>query len=664
MIRLHSLDCLADFGKKFFKIAFISILLGLLVGCPAYVSKQLSFDETKGSQYYLSQYSSTSGNEKVDWQLMAIRAYIIEGNAIKAEQLFQQLPTDLNKAQRQEALLLQGELAVINGQSFDLNKLSLSALTDAEKIRYYNIKLGLDGQKHDVNGQIRDYIELQKYGSPEQQHRVINDTWTFLLYLNQTDINSVLVYANESILQGWIDLIYTYRNNINTYTIDDNDDPDTIANKEDAQFNLLKNAVNEWQIQYSNHPAALYLPRNIYGNKYRLPDDTTKKNVALFLPMSGSSKIFGNAIYLGYSDANQLYTQEAQQNITLYDTNSASLDSLVKQAQQQGAELIVGPLLKQDVLTILTLSPSIPVLALNKMDKSDVSAKTSTPICFFALSPEDEAIDAANHIYTQNKKNPLLLVPKNDLGERVANSFAEQWHLNDASSNGIHVQYFESEKALSNKMNAGVGIELEGSLLTSSSPLKNQQDMVNNLLPSDESAVDVISSVNNSGPYDAIYIYASHNELVLIKSMLDMKSNKTQLDENGKVLLDKKGKPIEVAKIIPAIYTSSRSNIEDTTQDYRYDMDRVQFSDIPMILNQNQLIEKLPSYIKNDYSLARLYAMGLDAWQLANRFNQLQSYQIDVLDGMTGKLSTTQGCEINRALPWHQYMNGSDVIVP
>jgi len=95
---------------------------------------------------------------------------------------------------------------------------------------------------------------------------------------------------------------------------------------------------------------------------------------------------------------------------------------------------------------------------------------------------------------------------------------------------------------------------------------------------------------------------------------------------------------IAINKNIPAIYASSRSNSADTTQDFRYDMERVKFSDIPLIVNKSQLIDQLPNYIKNDYSLVRLYAMGVDAWQLANHFNQLKPYQIDVLDGMTGKL--------------------------
>lgn len=665
MAKLNALSRFSCSWYAFFKISIISLLVGLLIGCPANVSKQLDFDEAKSSQYYLSQYTAASGNQKIDWQLLAIRSLIIEGNTQQARQLINQLPSDLNKTQQKESLLLQGELAVKNKLNFDINQLTFADLTEGQKIRYYTIKIGLDGQKGDVNSQIRDYIELEKYGTTEQRHQAINDTWNFLSTLDDSSISSVLVYANESVLQGWIDLAYSYRNNSNIYAIEDGDDAEAIAKKEESSLNLIKNAVKEWQMQYSTHPAALYLPRNIYGEKYRLPDDASQKTIALLLPLSGPSKVFGDAIRLGYSDAARFYSQELQQNLYVYDTNSNSLDVLVKQAQQQGAELIVGPLLKQDVLTIMKLAPSMPVLALNKIDSTDFTGNYPEQICFFALSPENEAMDAANHIYSQRKKIPLLIVPKSDLGDRIVNSFAAQWRSIDPASNGVYVQYFDSENALSTKMNSGIGIELEGSLIADSKFSSNESTSSNHFLTdfSTSDSVMTAQSDTETPQFDSIYIYASHSELTLIKSMLEMASNKIEVDENGQEVVDKKGNKVAIKKIIPALYSSSRSHIADTTQDFRYDMDRMQFSDIPLIVNQNQLVEELPSYIKNDYSLVRLYAMGVDAWRLANRFSQLKPYQIDVLDGMTGQLSVAQQCEVTRTFTWLQYRNGEDTVV-
>lgn len=646
------------YWRSLFKLIFISFLISLLVGCPGNVSRQVTFDETKGSEYYLSQVTSFSGDEKINWQLLAIRSLIIETKNSQAKQLINQLPSNLNSTQRQELLFLQGELAVNNQQSFDINEISMNNLSEAQLIRYYKIKIGLDKLKRDINAVAHDFIELEKYGSEFQQHDTINQTWNWLATLNDAEINSILVYADQPILQGWVDLIYTYKNNSNIYVIDASDDADTIASKQDAQLTLIKNAIKDWQLQYSTHPAAKYLPRTIYGEKYRLSDDINNKNIALFLPLTGSSKIFGDTIRQGYEDASRFFPQSGQQNITVYDTNSSPIDSLVKQAKQQGAELIVGPLLKQDVVSIVKISPDIPVLALNKVDDFDYSNRYSSNICFFALSPENEAKDAANHIYAQHKNSPLLILPSNDLGKRIATSFVQQWHLISPSSNGVYVQYFDSEKSLSQQMNSGRGIELEGSLLSNSSLQSGQQNSQNTLFSNvgiDDNGSIAPSFDAANQQFDAIYVYASYSELSLIKSMLEMVSNKKTTDVNGKTISAKKN--------VPAIYTSSKSNIANMTQDFRYDMDKVQFSDIPLIVTKHEMINELPNYIKDDYSLVRLYAMGVDAWQLANHFNQLKPYQIGILDGLTGNLSVANQCEITREFSWQQYLNGQEVAV-
>ena len=66
--------------------------------------------------------------------------------------------------------------------------------------------------------------------------------------------------------------------------------------------------------------------------------------------------------------------------------------------------------------------------------------------------------------------------------------------------------------------------------------------------------------------------------------------------------------------------------------------------------------------VRNDYSLARLYAMGADAWSLANHFSQMRQVPGFELNGNTGDLSANQDCVINRKLSWLKYQQGQ--IVP
>jgi uncharacterized protein len=599
--------------KRSFYIMLIMSLFTFLAGCTFETSKQsLSFDNNKNSSYYLSQADNSSGSVKVNWQLLAIRALIKENKLTQANTLLSNLPSDLNAEQKEEKLLSQGEIAVKKRRPFDLNQLTIVDLNNSQLYRYYMIKLGLDINSKDINAQAHDYLQLEKYVSETEKRQLLNSTWNFFSKLKADKIGKVLVGEDDITLQGWIDLAYAYQQNNDVPAPQDDDTPDTIATKSQNQKQLLKQAINNWTIQYPDHPAKEII--SILTGEQTLAVDANGKKVALLLPLSGSSRIFGETIRQGYIDAIKFFPQEPQQNVIVVDTTSAPMDALIQQAQEQHVELIVGPLLKNEVTKIKELAPAIPVLALNKVDKTTTSANK---MCFFALSPEDEAKDAADHIYSQNKIKPLVLVPQNDLGRRVAQSFAAQWAQLSANSSQAYVQYFGNAKILSANMNHNVGISLAGS------PISNDE---------------VSSGEMISAGFDAIYIYASYDELTLIKPMLDMGANKN-IGNSSAVM----------------IYSSSKSHVANASDDFYYDMNKTEYAEIPMIQKDN-VNTKIPSNVQKDYSLMRLYAMGIDAWRLTNRFNQLNSYQLNFLDGMTGKLSTSDQCEVTRSLSWQQYI--------
>ncbi|MBN0574497.1 penicillin-binding protein activator, partial [Pseudomonas aeruginosa] len=87
------------------------------------------------------------------------------------------------------------------------------------------------------------------------------------------------------------------------------------------------------------------------------------------------------------------------------------------------ATLVVGPLLKENVEEVIKSNTPLNVLAPNQPEKVESRAN----LCYFALSPEDEARDAARHIHQQGKQTPLLLVPRGALGDRVVSAFADEW---------------------------------------------------------------------------------------------------------------------------------------------------------------------------------------------------------------------------------------------
>ncbi|WP_430488501.1 penicillin-binding protein activator, partial [Escherichia coli] len=88
--------------------------------------------------------------------------------------------------------------------------------------------------------------------------------------------------------------------------------------------------------------------------------------------------------------------------LKIYDTSALPLDEVLAQVQQDGASIVGGPLLKNNVEALMKSNTTLNVLALNQPEQVQNRAN----ICYFALSPEDEARDAARHIHEQGKQAP------------------------------------------------------------------------------------------------------------------------------------------------------------------------------------------------------------------------------------------------------------------
>ncbi|CDL82393.1 penicillin-binding protein activator [Xenorhabdus szentirmaii] len=497
---------------------------------------------------------------------------------------------------------------------------------------------------------IRAYIALEQYEekNPVAHQKNIDETWQLLTQLSPQQLNELVVNTNEYTLLGWLDLLNYYQTS-------------------NRDIEKLRSAINDWKIRYPNNPAAHSLPTEL--QQMLLTPSDNRAIIGLFLPLSGQAKVFGEAIRQGFLDAqkgalpktslpapaglpanssdsnpneaaNLSDTESSEvsplsekgaisdqgeisqpappikssvndtpvndQVIKVYDTNSESLINLLTQAEQDGVTLIVGPLLKPNVEQLSQIDIPLNILALNELD----TPKPQPNICYFSLSPEDEAKNAAEHIWQQQKHNPLLLIPRTEFGNRVATAFAQEWQK--LGGQAVLQQTFGTPLEMRQSMNRGIGIRMTGT--------------------------PVLPTTSASGPVDAVYIVATADELTVIKPMIDMAISSRKR---------------------PDLYASSRSNKFGAGPDFRLEMDGMQFSDIPLLSGINPpLMQQAAKKFANDYSLMRLYAMGIDAWSLANQFTQMQHNMDFRLNGESGELSITDNCTILRQLPWMQFSHG------
>ena len=678
----------------------------LFAGCGTHTQDQstafMQGTSQANSSFYLQQMQQSTNDSKTNWQLLAIRALLQEGKKQQAIDLYNQLPSNLNSTQAREQSLLAVEVKLAQndyqGARTLLAKLDPTSLDQPQQARYWQAQIDASQGKPSLT-LLRALIAQQPLLSDaKQRQKNIDATWQALTSMPQDQANALVINADENTLQGWLDLQRMWFDNRNDPT-------------------LLKAGVKDWQTRYPQNPGAKMLPTALVNMQNYKPASTNK--IALFLPLNGQASIFGRTIQQGFEAAKngapsvtgsavpaqvaqaanvsgnddvvspsqaevsdltatgsraepvqapaqdqaapaaeptaqapaasatpQTTASPVTQPVTaptaqpqpavasaanpsaelkIYDTTSQPISQLLAQAQQDGATLVVGPLLKENVDDVIKSNTPLNVLALNQPEKVESRAN----LCYFALSPEDEARDAARHIHQQGKQTPLLLVPRGALGDRVVSAFADEWlKLGGAS---VLQQRFGSTAELRAGVNGGGGIALTG---TPVSTLPSAQN--SSLGSADE------MPVSSGGSVDAAYILATPEQIAYIKPMIAMRNG----SQNNVTL-----------------YASSRSAQGTAGPDFRLEMEGLQYSEIPMLAGSNPaLMQQALSAVRNDYSLARLYAMGVDAWSLANHFTQMRQTPGFELNGNTGDLTATQDCVINRKLSWLKYQQGK--IVP
>lgn len=620
------------------------------------------------SAFYLQQMQQSSDDSKTNWQLLAIRSLLKEGKTGQAVELFNDLPQDLTESQSHEQSLLAVEMALAEkdyaGASTMLEKLKPADFDPNQQARYWQAQIDVSQGRPSL-GLLRALIAQEPLLSAKEQQKNIDATWQALSSMTQQQADALVINADENVLQGWLDLQRVWFDNRN--------DP-----------NMMKAGIADWQKRYPQNPGAKMLPTQLVNVKSFKPASTNK--IALLIPLNGQAAVFGRTIQQGFEAAKNVGTQpvtaqvaatvateQPQQQtedgvaspaqasvddltgeapatpvsapaatvsapanptaeLKIYDTSSQPLSQILTQVQQDGASIVVGPLLKNNVEELLKSNTSLNVLALNQPEKIQNRAN----ICYYALSPEDEARDAAHHIHDQGKQAPLVLIPRSSLGDRVANAFAQEWQKLGGGT--VLQQKFGSVNELRAGVNGGSGIALTGSPIATSTPADSGMSGSN---PTLQTTPTDAQFTNNGGRVDAVYILATPAEIAFIKPMIAMRNG----SQSGATL-----------------YASSRSAQGTAGPDFRLEMEGLQYSEIPMLAGGNlPLMQQALSAVNNDYSLARMYAMGVDAWSLANHFSQMRQVQGFEINGNTGSLTADADCVVNRKLSWLQYQQGEVV---
>jgi len=405
--------------------------------------------------------------------------------------------------------------------------------------------------------------------------------------------------TSSGILRGWIALSRIFK----------------IAQLHQDTSNLQAN-LTEWKQLYPEHPANYGFIESYIDNSQKIINQPS--SIALLLPESGRFSQAAQAIKEGFMAAYNQNQSDLQPSLQFYDSSIYNSADLYHQAISEGAELIIGPLSKENIQTLAyDTELTVPVLALNHIPNL-----VKNNLFQFGLSPIDETKQIATRAYLKEIKNVLLISPETNQGNRIADSLTEYWQ--EIGGSVIESQHYNAKD---NDFSAPIKELLN---------LNESKDRYNRLKRF--LATDIEHTPRIRQDADAIFLSASPKTA---------RSIYPQLRFYGATKI-----PVYAAN---QFYTGVANPLLDR------DLNKVIFCDIPWLSPQSysgdlsqQSLHEIWQKFPNKY--LRLIALGIDSFSLINHLNQIS---IMPYEGATGKLSLNHENRITRQLVCAKFEKGN-----
>lgn len=583
--------------SRLFGILLAAILLAACASEPNQPSGQSGMpsafsDLTKNAQWYLEQVDPAKPAEAFTWQMLAARSYLALGQAKPASALFQQLQKQAKEpAQKAQLQLLQAHLLLAQGhanQALILLEGKPEVALDADTQKdWYRQRVVLQLDINNKFGAAKSLIALEPYLNQSEQATNHQQIWSLLKSMTPSTLQALEEAPAPDVTTGWLRLA-------------------ALVNEFGAQPNLLARQLAGWKRDFPNHPAQKDMPAGL-GDLTATAASNSVQQIAVLLPLSGNLEPQGAAIRNGMLMSYK--ENQGQFTLNFYDTQSKPTIDLYKQAIQEGADMIIGPLLKDRVEELLKANPTVPVLALNELDKPIVNDSTY----YFSLSAAADAAQAAQYLYTQGYRKPLLIAAQGRIGYSSIKAFEQAWAT--VSQDKPVVATFGGRNEV--------------------------QGMVKNALSGRSTArAGQVVQLSDAAPrsIDVVYIVANPLETRMIKPYVDVSVN-----------------PMGSLPIFtgPRGYDSAATEVTS-------ELNGMRIADMPLLLGgyekQREQIALLWPQTQGD--LLRLFAMGYDAVALAENLQQMRKVGGMQQSGMSGQLSVDAQGNIVRMLSWATYQNG------
>jgi Putative lipoprotein len=355
-------------------------------------------------------------------------------------------------------------------------------------------------------------------------------------------------------------------------------------------------------------------------------------NIAVMLPLKGKGELAltSQAIHNGLLAAYYSSPQQSEINIKVIDTsNNDDVGTLYQQAVTDGAEVIVGPLTKQEVEVMANANQfPVPTIALNTLD--DYSRHFTNNFYQFGLLPQDEAVQVATKMAQEQLSRVAIIVPESAWGDKIVAAFENVYEASGGQV--VATLRYQFGKDLAGQICNFLANDATKLCVPQKHKNKKQKDP---------------QEIMRRQDIDAIFLVATT--------------------------------PARARQIVPLlkfyyagdlpIYSISTIFSGTAKPDLDQDIDDVNFCDMPWVVkNTDALSPELQAVHKQittttlwtdsfaNYS--KFYALGIDAYNLAVGLNTLLNAPEGGISGASGTLYLDNFNHIYRELQWVKVKNG------
>lgn len=328
--------------------------------------------------------------------------------------------------------------------------------------------------------------------------------------------------------------------------------------------------------------------------------------IALLVPVEGPLKGVAQPLRDGFFAAFFADTHMPRPEVRVYDSgnDAAAAVAAYQRAVSEGADRVVGPLRRDGVSAVFAQGTlPVPVLALNQPEHGENPPPGSAA---FALTPDAEAAQAAQHMLDRGITRAAIVVVASDWAERAAVAFRAQFEaghgsiLGEARVRDADINYATAIHQAFADLHASTGAPVNDTGVFMSMTPKQARLFMPQLK---------LAGYGNLPVFATSHIYSG-----MLNAGLD------------------------------------------------HDLDGVEFCDAPWLFDA---IVGLPKHGDIAGSLdsargagARLFAMGLDAYQLVPYLDWLTQHRDAYLPGATGQLTTDGVGRVQRVLTWARFQDG------